>query len=133
MPRQSISSSVPKWTVGDTTPPMRVCLTDGDGDPIDLTGATVLLNVAHASWDYYYAPQNRIINGSSCTVDPDQTVDGNRGFVDWEPSDGDLTLAGTFRFTFDITYPSAKRQTINPDATNTIIIRAPVGGMQYAS
>ena len=131
MPKQTISSSVPEWAVGDTTPPMRVCLTDGNGDPIDLTGATVVLNVAHSSWDYYYAPQNRIINGSPCTVDPDQVT--YKGFVDWEPITGDLFLAGTFRFTFEVTYPSSKRQTIAPNATNTIIIRAPVGGMQYAS
>ncbi len=82
------------------------------------------------SYDYYYAPQNRIINASPCVVDPDQT--NNKGHITWTPSVGDFFLAGTFRFTFEVTYGDGTVQTIAPNSTNTMIVRAPVGGMQFA-
>ncbi len=131
MPTQTIGADTPEWAVGDTAPPLRVLLKDGAGEPLDgLDGATVVVNVAHSSYDYYYAPQNRIIDGSACVVDPDQV--GNKGYITWTPSSDDLFLAGTFRFTFEVTFGDGSRQTIAPNATNTLIVRAPVGGMQYA-
>lgn len=132
MPQQSGTPTTPEWSVGDTAPDLRACLTDGAGVPIDLTGATVTINIAFASWSFYYAPQRRLVVNGVCVVDPDQTEDGNRGFVNWTPLVTDFSLAGTFRYTYDIMYPSSKRQTIAPNAENSMTIRPPVGGMQYA-
>jgi hypothetical protein len=132
MPQQSGTPTTPEWAVGNTAPNLRTCLVDGVGDPIDLTGATVVINIAYASWSFYYAPQLRLVTGGVCVVDPDQTETGNRGFVDWTPLPTDLSLAGTFRYTYDITYPGGKVQTIAPNAENSMTVRPPVGGMQYA-
>jgi hypothetical protein len=132
MPQQSGTPTTPEWAVGNTAPNLRNCLVDGDGIPIDLTGATVVINIAFASWSFYYAPQRRLVTDGVCVVDPDQTETGNRGFVDWTPLTTDLSLAGTYRYTYDITYQSGGVQTISPNAENSLTVRPPVGGMQYA-
>jgi len=130
MPGQTLAASVPEWGVGDTAPPLRVCLKDGNGDPIDLTGCTVVINIAYASYSYYYSPMQRIVDGGPCVVDPDQV--NNKGYVDWFPLADDLSIAGTFRYNFTIVYPNLKVQTISPASVNTLVVRAPAGGMQYA-
>ena len=132
MPSQLSGPTTPEWTVGDTAPPLVSCLTDGNGDPIDLTGATVTILIAWGSWSYYYAPQRRLVDGGPCVVDPDQTEEGNRGYVSWSPLATDLTFAGDFRFVYNVVHANATRQSISPNAQNTMIVRPPVGGMQYA-
>lgn len=132
MPAQAFASSVPEYAVGDTAPPLRSLLCDGAGKPINLTGCTVVFNLAFASYSYYYAPMQRQLDGKTATPDPDQTEGGNRGYVDVVFDPDDLSLAGTFRFNYEVTYPNATRQTISPSVTNTFIVRAPAGGMQYA-
>lgn len=130
MPTQYQESKTPKYAVGDTAPPLWSRLLDGEGDPIDLTGCTVVINIAHASRDYYYAPMARIVDGGACSPDPDQ--DNNKGWVSWAPGATDLSIAGTFRYNYVITYPDTKTQTVSPDGNNTMTVRAPLGGMQYA-
>jgi hypothetical protein len=132
MPSQLAGPTTPEWTVGDTAPPLVACLSDGDGNPIDLSGATVTINIAFGSWSYYYAPQRRLVSGGACVVDPDQSEGGNRGFVSWSPLITDLIIAGDFRYTFHLVHAGGGVQTVAPNAANAIVIRPPVGGMQYA-
>ena len=130
MPTQGVVSNTPEYGLGDTYPDLVVQLLDGAGNPIYLEAANVVINIAHASYDYYYAPMDRIIDGDPCVVDPDQTIDGNRGWVSWTPNG--LVLAGTFHYNFTITFPGGGVQTVAPSGTNSLIVRAPIGGNQYA-
>jgi hypothetical protein len=132
MPTQTIGSDTPEYAVNDTGPPLVNTLCDGAGDPIDLTGAAVVINIAYASYSYYYSPQLRLVDGGACVVDPDQTEGGNRGKVSFAPGVAQFNLAGTYRYNYEVTYPDATRQTIAPNSNNTLIIRAPAGGNQYA-
>ena len=130
MPTQTIGADTPEWAVGDTAPPLDSLLTDGAGDAIDLTACTVVINIAWASYSYYYAPQNRLVNAGACVPFADQVAD--KGWVRWTPGATDLEVAGDFRYTYEITFPDSSRQTIAPNANNTMFVRAPVGGMQFA-
>ena len=133
MPAQSNATQTPEYAVGDTDPPLRVQLLDGDGTPIDLTGASVAINVAWSGRQSvfpYSTYFDRLIDGGSCTVDPDQTT--YTGFLSWTPGANDLSEPGSFSYNFEVTFPGGWRRTITPAGTNTLIIRPPLGGMNYA-
>lgn len=133
MPAQSTSTTVPEYAVGDTDPPLRVQLLDGDGTPIDLTGATVVINIAYSRRAWFLPYQSitkRLVDGSSCVVDPDQST--YTGFLSWTPQSGDLYDAGSFIYNFEVTFPGGWRRTITPAGVNTLVIREPLGGMTYA-
>ena len=117
----------------DTAPPLRVCLRNGDGDPIDLTDSDVVINIAYARWSHYYSPFRRIVDQQPCVVDPDQSEGGNRGFVDYNPGTEEgvdaMTPAGSFHMTFEVEYPEeAGRQTIPANTYLPLVIRSTVGG-----
>ena len=116
----------------DTAPPLRVCLKDGEGEPIDLTDSDVVINIAYARWSHYYSPFRRIVDQQPCVVDGDQTEDGNRGFVDYFPGTEQgvdaMTPAGAFHMTFEVTYPSGGVQTIPANTYLPLVIRSTVGG-----
>ncbi len=130
MPTQTASNVSTYYAELDTAPPLRVCLKDGDGDPIDLTGATVVINVAYARWSHYYSPFRRIIDQQPCAVDADQV--NNKGFIAFTPGTTEgvdaMTPAGSFHMTFEVTYQDGGVQTIPPDTYLPLIIRATVGG-----
>ena len=130
MPAQTVRSKVPKYAVGDTAPPLELLITDGNDEAIDLSGSTAVINIAYASRSYYYSPMKRLIDGGACVIDPDQVT--NTGWISWEPQPGDLSIAGTFRYSVEVTFPDGTRQTFAPDVNNTFVVRAPAGGMQYA-
>jgi hypothetical protein len=119
----------------DTTLRWRRCLKDGAGNPIDLTGSTVVIAIAwsmpHGS--YYYSPRDRIVDDDPCVVDPDQI--NNTGFVEWFPgqpdSDTALTPPGSFLYTFEITYQSGETQIIPENTYMPLIIRGRVGGRAF--
>ena len=133
MPAQTAAALVQYYAQGDTAPDLVSRLLDGAKKPIDLTGATVVINIAYQRFSFYYSPTTRIVDGGVCVVDPDQTEDGNRGFVSWTPQPGDLNPAGVFLYTFEVTYPNGTRQTVAPNTYEALIIKTPVGGQRFAS
>jgi len=128
MPAQVHASTVAYYTVGDTAPNLERQMLDGNGDPIDLTGCTVTITIAHARYDYYYSPSTRIVDRGSCLVDPDQT--NNTGWVSWTPPTDILDPAGNYYFNFEITYADSTRQTIPPNTYLLMVIKPRPGGRE---
>ena len=134
MPAQTTGADTVYYVEFDTAPPLRACLKDGQGDPIDLTGADVTITVAFAMprGTYYTSPRDQIIVRSEVDVDPDQV--NNKGFVSWTPEpqdsteEGVLTPPGEFLYTFEVTYQDGGKQTIPANTYQTMIIKTPVGG-----
>lgn len=132
MPAQTTSASTVYYVEFDTAPPLRACLKDGEGDPIDLTGASVTISVAFTMprGTYYTSPRDQIVKRSPCVVDPDQVA--NKGFVSWTPGaqgeDDTLSPPGEFLYTFEVTYQDGGKQTLPANTYMTLIIKTPVGG-----
>ena len=134
MPAQTTGADTVYYVEFDTAPPLRACLKDGQGDPIDLTGSTVTITVAFAMprGTYYTSPRDQIIVRSEVDVDPDQVA--NKGFVSWTPEpqgssdEGILSPPGEFLYTFEVTYQDGGKQTIPANTYQTLIIKTPVGG-----
>ena len=131
MPNQSTAPGLAEYALYDTAPELRVQLCDGDGEPINLTGATVVINIAYTRGSYGYQPSKRLVDGGACVPDPDQVA--NIGYVNWAPLNTDLSVWGTFRYNFEITYAGGKRQTISPIGSSILTVQPPVGGVQYGS
>lgn len=117
MPAQTSQNSVVFYGEGDTYPPLPAQLIDGAGDPINLTGCTVTLDLVHSN-------SQVLVEDGSCTVNPDQST--YTGWVTWTPGVGDLSLPGSCRYTFTITYPGGGIQTIPADGYLSLIIKTPV-------
>ena len=134
MPAQTSGADTVYYVEFDTAQPLRACLKDGQGDPIDLTGSTVTITVAFAMprGTYYTSPRDQIIVRSEVDVDPDQI--NNKGFVSWTPEpqdsteEGILSPPGEFLYTFEVTYQDGGVQTIPANTYQTMIIKTPVGG-----
>ena len=134
MPAQTSGADTVYYVEFDTAPPLRACLKDGQGDPIDLTGSTVTITVAFAMprGTYYTSPRDQIIVRSEVDVDPDQI--NNKGFVSWTPEpqdsteEGILSPPGEFLYTFEVIYQDGGKQTIPANTYQTMIIKTPVGG-----
>lgn len=128
MPAQTKGASVPQYTEGDTAPSLRACLKDGKGDPIDLSGAGVVINIAFVMprATYYTSPRNRIVENGPCIVDPDQVE--NMGFVDWWPQPGDLSPPGEYLYQFGVTYQDGTYQTVAVNY-DPLKVWSPVGGL----
>ena len=134
MPAQTTGADTVYYVEFDTAPPLRACLKDGQGDPIDLTGSTVTITVAFAMprGTYYTSPRDQIIVRSEVDVDPDQI--NNKGFVSWTPEpqgssdEGILSPPGEFLYTFEVIYQDGSKQTIPANTYQTLIIKTPVGG-----
>ena len=137
MPAQQGDAHTVYYVEYDTAPALRRCLTDTNGDPIDLTGASVTISIAFTMprGTYYTSPRDQIVLKSPCTVDPDQSEDGKRGWVSWTPgakgTDYTLSPPGEFLYTFQITYPDTTVQTVPANTYQTLIIRTPVGGRSF--
>ena len=114
------------YAESDTAPPLDKCLRDNEGNPINLTDASVTINIAYARWSHYYSPYKRIVDRSPCVVDPDQ--EANPGCVKWFPGEGDLTPTGDFQYTFEITFSDDSLQTVPSRTYFVLVIRATVGG-----
>ena len=129
MPAQTTALGLVEYALYDTAPPLRAQLVDGDGDPIDLTSATVVINISPTNSSFGTSDPTRLVSGSPCVVDPDQSL--NRGYVSWIPSPESLSRWGSFSYNFEVTFSDDTRQTISPKAENVIIIRFPIGGTKY--
>ena len=96
---------------------------------------TISIAFAMPSGTYYTSPRDQIVSYSPCVVDPDQTEEGNRGWVSWTPGnrgpEDDLTPPGQFLYQFDVTYPDGGEQTIPPDTYLPMVIKTRVGGRAY--
>ena len=125
MPAQTTTRKVAYYSENDTGPPLRQRLTDGAGNVLTLTGATVTITIAHARFDYYFSPTTDIVTESPVTVE-DQVA--NPGWVNWPPVAGALSPPGSYLYTFKITYPGGTEQTVPPNTYLPMIIRTPVGG-----
>ena len=132
MPAQTAKANTVYYVEYDTAPDLRVCLKDGDDEPIDLTGSEVTISVAFAMprGTYYTSPRDQIVKRSECVVDADQVL--NTGFINWTPGaqgeDDTLSPPGEFLYTFEVTYPGGGKQTIPANTYQTLIIKTPVGG-----
>ena len=135
MPAQTARSVVPEYAMYDTAPPLAQFLLDGNGDPINLTGATVVINISPTYSGYGSHEPSRLVDGGACVPDPDQSPwdqGGNRGLVRWFPGTNDLDRWGTFAYNFEVTYSDTTVQTISPKGDNVLIVRHPIGGIGYA-
>jgi len=132
MPAQTTKAKTVYYVEYDTAPDLRVCLKDGDDEPIDLTGSEVTISVAFAMprGTYYTSPRDQIVKRSPCVVDADQVL--NTGYVNWTPGeqgeDDTLSPPGEFLYTFEVIYPGGGKQTIPANTYQTLIIKTPVGG-----
>lgn len=87
---------------GDTAPRITGTLTDGSGDPVDVSGSTVLLHL------HGLTIENDISLPASIDVDaPDKNV----VYYDWET--GDTDEAGYYGGEWQVTYGSGQIQTFS--------------------
>ncbi len=134
MPAQTTGADTVYYVEFDTAPPLRACLKDGQGDPIDLTGSEVTISIAFAMprGSYYTSPRDQIVKRGAVVVDPDQV--NNKGFVTWTPEpqdsslEGILSPPGEFLYTFEVIYQDGGKQTLPANTYQTLIIKTPVGG-----
>jgi hypothetical protein len=131
MPQQTTSLGPVEYALYDTAPPLSAQLVDGNDIPIDLTGATVVINISPTQSTYGTSDPTRLVSLSPCVVDPDQL--DFPGWVSWTPSPTSLDRWGSFSYNFEVTYPDDTRQTISPKAENVLIVRFPVGGTKYGT
>ena len=129
MPAQTTAPGLAEYALYDTDPPLVVQLCDGAGNPIDLTGSTVVINIAYSQGSYGYSPEKRMVDGGACIPDANQ-VD-NTGFVTWVPLNTDLSSWGTFRYSYEVTTALGKRRTVSPIGSSIMQVHPPVGGVQY--
>ena len=131
MPAQTTSLGLVEYAMFDTAPPLRAQLVDGDGEEIDLSTATVIINVSPTNSTYGTSDPTRLVDGAACVVDPDQV--NNKGFVSWTPSPTALDRFGSYSYNFEVTYADDTRQTVSPKAENVLIVRFPLGGTKYGT
>jgi hypothetical protein len=129
MPAQTTALGLVEYALFDTAPSLRAQLTDGDGDPIDLTQSDVVINISPTQGTYGTSDPTRLVDGAACVVDADQV--NNKGYVDWNPAPDALDRFGSYSYNFEVTYADNRRQTISPKAENVLIVRFPVGGTKY--
>ena len=135
MPTQSSVTGRAFYGENDQYPPLRRQLVDGARNPINLgvtpNVAIVRIYIAPLSWDYNLSIPSpaKIVDGALCIVE-DQAVPASLGYVQWEPGVGDLSPPGDYLFNYKVFWGgSALPQTIPPDTYETLVIKAPVGGM----
>jgi len=96
-------------TQGDTAPDLKATLSYSDGDPVDLTGASVRFQMRR--------PDDR-----RYTVNGEATIeDENLGKVSYSWGPNDLAFTGEFQGQWEVTFPDSRVQTSDPP--NTITVR----------
>ena len=123
MPVQTSAAQVVYYAQFDTAPALVALLTDGAGNPVDLTGASVTIRIAYGRYSYFYSPTRAIVDDFPCFV-----TDALAGEVEYRPAADHLDPPGEFQYTFEVTYPDLTRQTFPPNTYLPLIIRTRVGG-----
>lgn len=126
MPSMKQNSTIAFYTVGDTAPPLIRHLEDDNDVRMDLTGATVRIDVAHLRMDYYYAPAKRIIEEALCAVDPDQVT--NRGMVTYWFKTGELAIPGSFQYSYHVYWGDGTSQHVSSRKFEPLVVRPRAGG-----
>lgn len=121
MPAQTSSPQIAFYGEGDTEPDLERVIYDENDEPLDLTGKTVTIIIAHQSYSHYYSPGTRIVDRAACTPDPDQST--NPGRVTWTPGAGDLYPAGDYEFSYRV-----DGRTVPPISSNKLHVQAQLGG-----
>jgi len=124
MPTQTpITSDVAYYNQNDTFPPLERTLLNGDGSAMDLSSATgATITIGHASYDHHYSPYAKIVDAAACAI-----TDAANGVVTWTPQPGDLALAGTFHYSYQVTFPGGS-QTVPAHKYEVLQVRARPGG-----
>jgi len=131
-PAQTTKGGAVYYIEFDTAPKLEQCLLDGEGNPVDLTDATVTISIAFAMprGSYYTSPRDHIAVYSPCVVNPDQV--NYRGWVSWTPGDPDsdsaLTPPGDFLYQYTVTYDDGGVQSFPPNTYLPLVIKTKVGG-----
>lgn len=98
---------------GDTSPAVEATLTDGNGDPHDITGADVQFHMTPLGDEGTAQP----------TVDAAATVtDAGGGIVRYDWADGDTADPGIYSAEFEVTYNSGVTETFPNDGYFEIAI-----------
>lgn len=95
---------------GDTTPEIQTTLTDPNGDPADVTGASIQFKMAEA-------------RGGDSVIDAAGTiVNGTQGEVRYDWSSGDTDSPGRYRAVFEVTYTTGEVETFPNTGYETVYI-----------
>jgi hypothetical protein len=100
----------------DTAPVVRATLTDGQGTPADLNGATVR---------FIMRPIRDSMVVVSAAADNDQNgtgTDGTLGYVSYTWQAGDTTEPGGYYAEFEVTYAGGEIETFPNDGYLTVAI-----------
>ena len=89
---------------GDTSPFLTATLKDANGTAVDLTGATVVFNMADLD-------DNLVVTDGSCTI-----VDEDAGRIRYNWVSSDAANEGVFRGEFTVTFASGAIETF-PNST----------------
>lgn len=86
------------FTIGqnDTWPPIQATLKGAEGDPVDLTGATVRVNMKAAGGSL-------VLDNVTAT-----TLVAANGTVEYSWQTGDTASAGNFTFEWEVTFSTGK-------------------------
>lgn len=98
--------------VGDTKPSITGNLTDGDGEAVDLNGASVVFVM-------------RLIDATDPTVEyPADIIDADNGIVRYDWVEGDTDVAGGYYAEWDVTFADTSRGTFPNDGMVRVAIYA---------
>lgn len=100
---------------GDTSPSMKAMLKDEAGIPVDLTGASVVLNMSDAYGQ-------TLIDRATVVVS-----DAVAGVVRYDWVTDDTLVAGDHRAEFEVTFNTGKVETFPNTSDITVSIREEIG------
>lgn len=98
----------------DRLPVLNATLVDGNGNPVNLTGTAVTLNMRDSA-------NNVKIAGAACTIT--NAVGGQVSYA-WAP--GDVNTAGTYSAEFEVAFAGGN-ETFPNDSNITVVITSELG------
>lgn len=102
---------------GDTAPPLEQTLEDFEGNPVDLTSASVTFKMRH----FKGAPV--ALTGQTNNDQVGNGEDGSLGFVSFEWGEGDLDVPGAYEGEWEVTFNGGEVETFPNDRYVRIRIR----------
>lgn len=98
----------------DTWPPITATLRDGEGDPVDLSGASVLF-IAQARGE-------SVTKIRAAMTGPDGAALGASGQVEYRLTASDNDVATTYRLEYEVTFADGRKQTFPTSGWDTLIV-----------